>query len=340
LFDDFSGSSLNLALWYLPQGPGTFFGRTQIKPPSFNGQNLRPVVAGGSVTLQLDTYNASALTPGDSFWGHEIRTLQTFSAGTGISIQARMRYLGTPPGGIVGGFFTYAVVGGPIPDEVDIELLTNDLGNQRILTNLYDSQNPSPSGDVANVTVPGLDLTAWNTYEIRWLPDRVQWFVNGTQVRQRLGAVPNDPSEVRLNLWVPGSSFSIAYNGALQPASSAGANQTYQVQIDFVKVETIADADGDGVPDASDNCTLVANPNQLDADADGYGNLCDGDLNNSGTATTADFALLRSVLGQAASASATAAAADMNGSGTVTTADFALLRARLGTAPGPSGLHP
>ena len=56
--------------------------------------------------------------------------------------------------------------------------------------------------------------------------------------------------------------------------------------------------------------------------------------------TTADFGLLRSVLGQPAAANATAAAADMNGSGTVTTADFGLLRARLGTAPGPSGLHP
>ena len=98
------------------------------------------------------------------------------------------------------------------------------------------------------------------------------------------------------------------------------------------------DTDSDSVPDVIDNCKLVANVNQLDANADGYGNICDADLNNSGTVTTADFGLLRSVLGQSASASATAAAADMNGSGTVTTADFGLLRARIGTAPGPSGL--
>jgi hypothetical protein len=78
----------------------------------------------------------------------------------------------------------------------------------------------------------------------------------------------------------------------------------------------------------------------LAADGDGYGNICDADINNSGTVTTADFGLLRSVLGQPASFSPTAAAADMNGSGTVTTADFGLLRARLGTAPGPSFLHP
>ena len=98
------------------------------------------------------------------------------------------------------------------------------------------------------------------------------------------------------------------------------------------------DTDGDGAINVSDTCLLVANPSQLDANHDGYGNFCDADLNNSGFVTTADFGILRSVLGQPVSFSATAAAADMNGSGTVTTADFGLLRARLGTVPGPSGL--
>lgn len=98
----------------------------------------------------------------------------------------------------------------------------------------------------------------------------------------------------------------------------------------------LPDSDLDGVANKYDNCSRSANPTQLDADSDGYGNHCDADLNNSGTVTTADFGLLRSVLGQPASASALAAAADINGSGTVTTADFGLLRARLGTAPGPA----
>jgi hypothetical protein len=100
------------------------------------------------------------------------------------------------------------------------------------------------------------------------------------------------------------------------------------------------DADGDGIVDALDNCTNVPNPAQLDADGDGYGNACDADLNNSGTVTAADFAIMRSVLGQSAGSSPTAAAADLNGSGTVTAADFAILRSYLGKPPGPSGLHP
>jgi hypothetical protein len=99
------------------------------------------------------------------------------------------------------------------------------------------------------------------------------------------------------------------------------------------------DTDGDGVPDALDNCSATGNASQLDSDADQYGNLCDADLNNSGLVTSADFSLLRSVLNQSAGASALAAAADMNGSGLVTSVDFNLLRARLNTAPGPSGWH-
>ena len=42
------------------------------------------------------------------------------------------------------------------------------------------------------------------------------------------------------------------------------------------------DTDGDGVPDASDNCLTVPNapPLDCDTDQDGYGNRCDGDFEN------------------------------------------------------------
>ena len=98
-------------------------------------------------------------------------------------------------------------------------------------------------------------------------------------------------------------------------------------------------SDGDARGDACDNCVLVSNVTQLDANGDGFGNICDADINNSGAVTTADFGLLRSVLGQASSFSARAAAADLNGDGAVGTADFGLLRTRLNTAmAGQSGL--
>jgi hypothetical protein len=52
-------------------------------------------------------------------------------------------------------------------------------------------------------------------------------------------------------------------------------------QADFEEVritvlDTIADLDGDGVPDAVDNCPTVPNPDQSDLDGDGIGDVCDG----------------------------------------------------------------
>lgn len=38
-----------------------------------------------------------------------------------------------------------------------------------------------------------------------------------------------------------------------------------------------ADRDGDGVPDATDNCPDTANPDQADKDSDGAGDACDSD---------------------------------------------------------------
>lgn len=44
-----------------------------------------------------------------------------------------------------------------------------------------------------------------------------------------------------------------------------------------VCVDGVADPDGDGVPNGQDNCDLVPNRDQGDADGDGLGNLCDPD---------------------------------------------------------------
>ena len=43
-----------------------------------------------------------------------------------------------------------------------------------------------------------------------------------------------------------------------------------------------SDDDGDGVPDALDNCPLVQNADQADMDDDGLGNVCDSDVDGDG----------------------------------------------------------
>jgi len=97
-------------------------------------------------------------------------------------------------------------------------------------------------------------------------------------------------------------------------------------------VET--DADDDGVPDSRDNCVNVKNADQRDSDGDGYGDVCDADVNNDGSVNSVDVALMRNAFG-----SSGPSLADLNGDGRVNALDLALLRARFGVHPGPSAWH-
>jgi uncharacterized repeat protein (TIGR03806 family) len=90
------------------------------------------------------------------------------------------------------------------------------------------------------------------------------------------------------------------------------------------------DSDGDGVPDSLDNCTLAPNPDQFDADGDGYGNRCDGDLNNNGVVNAQDTTLFRNRLGTSDPV------ADLNHNGTVNAQDTTIFRGLIGKLPGPA----
>ncbi|MFK8030667.1 MAG: thrombospondin type 3 repeat-containing protein [Gammaproteobacteria bacterium] len=90
------------------------------------------------------------------------------------------------------------------------------------------------------------------------------------------------------------------------------------------------DTDGDGVPDLSDNCLNVANPAQLDFDADLFGNLCDSDFNNDGVVNFLDFSQL------AAAFQTPNPTFDLNGDGIVNFLDLALFVPNFNSTPGPN----
>ncbi|MEL7447880.1 MAG: choice-of-anchor Q domain-containing protein [Pseudomonadota bacterium] len=93
------------------------------------------------------------------------------------------------------------------------------------------------------------------------------------------------------------------------------------------------DTDGDTVPDPMDNCVNVINPDQLDTDADGFGNICDADLDQDCVVNFTDLGLMKSVF------FGTDPDADMNGDGAVNFTDLGLMKAAFFSEPGPSGLE-
>lgn len=90
------------------------------------------------------------------------------------------------------------------------------------------------------------------------------------------------------------------------------------------------DRDGDGVPDNLDNCAVVANPDQRDTNNDGYGNICDADLDNNGTVNIVDLGIFRTRFGTADPD------ADFNGDGRVNIVDLGVFKSYFGNTPGPA----
>jgi len=103
--------------------------------------------------------------------------------------------------------------------------------------------------------------------------------------------------------------------------------------------QLLKDADADGAHDGQDNCINIANSEQIDSDNDGFGNRCDGDMDNNGSTNAFDTPLFRQQIGQP-SVAPTYNIADLNANGYVNAFDIPLFRSLLGSAPGPSGLVP
>jgi hypothetical protein len=103
---------------------------------------------------------------------------------------------------------------------------------------------------------------------------------------------------------------------------------------------TGGDADGDLILDSCDNCVDIANAGATgcDTDNDGYGNMCDGDFDNSTFVTPGDFSVI--FVPDLISGSDSGGGTDMDCGGFVTPGDFSVLFVPqlVQGAPGASGL--
>jgi arylsulfate sulfotransferase len=131
-------------------------------------------------------------------------------------------------------------------------------------------------------------------------------------------------------------------------------NSTYNSILASYRSERIPDlypldTDEDGIADFQDNCVLHANGplipdqggnHQLDTDRDGFGNLCDADLNNDGLTNSLDLGLFRQAFYTNSTQSDYDPDADLNGDGAVNSLDLGIVRALFNQPPGPSASIP
>lgn len=143
-----------------------------------------------------------------------------------------------------------------------------------------------------------------------------------------IAAIPMDASMVPLNLWI--------FHGAEEsfPEDKCAGTGTgvefcnWDVRLSTTGDVTFTDFVTSGDADEGDNCTLVANPDQRDTNGDGFGNICDADLDNSGVVNFGYLALFKAAFLTADPH------ADFDGSGFVNFGDLAIIKAQFLGPPG------
>ena len=144
---------------------------------------------------------------------------------------------------------------------------------------------------------------------------------------------------------VTSSDFSLfvpLYGHPPGPSGLACANAAHPTALCFAR--SLADADGDGVFNGDDSCVQLKNPSQLDSDLDGFGNACDGDLDNDGFVLASDFTVFNQCFSHTVPTPSSlhdpvCAESDMDGSGGVGQPDYSLFLTEFSTTgvPGPTG---
>ncbi len=94
----------------------------------------------------------------------------------------------------------------------------------------------------------------------------------------------------------------------------------------------IVDPDIDGYADNADNCKDTFNPGQQDTDLDGYGNMCDADLDNDGVVGFNDYNFFGNAWGSDDTRPNWNPDADFDSDGVVGFNDYNIFGSRWGTS--------
>jgi len=291
LADEFNAGSLDSNRWSV-QNSSAYIQRTQL------GSN--PVFAQDSdgtkyVQLPLTTFlpNRAPGSPADvTLSGAEFGTKVRYPVGTGLRFEARMRLPQVSQLGLVYAFFLFSSkdnYGGTPPlniDEIDHELLSKAFTVQHPFTWTNDYNNfiiaqPGTAGDsyggspdktsgLAKGLVAGYNPSNWNVYRIDWQSGSIKWYVNDVMIRADTGTrVPDEPLGVRFNVWAakdPATGgWSDAYSATLQPAPGAAQSQTFNLDVDWVHVNTL-----DGKAPAQSAAVVRSAPNSGPIPMAGY----------------------------------------------------------------------
>lgn len=105
--------------------------------------------------------------------------------------------------GAVFGWFTYA----SDTQESDIEILTRDPRNMVDLTN-QPASSSTPGAKSSSSLPNGKNWTEWTDYRLDWFPGVSVWYFDEHMIFRSTNSVPTDPSQMMVNLWSNGGSFS------------------------------------------------------------------------------------------------------------------------------------
>ncbi len=182
--------------------------------------------SGGILSLQLDDDGCSGGCGGLDYASGEYRSNGHYQYGT-----YTVRMKAVAQNGVVSSFFIYTGPSEGNPwDEIDIEITGNN--PTQLQTNYF----TDGVGEHEAYIALGFDASAdFHTYSIEWMPDEINWYVDGVLKHTENGSngtLPSTPGRIMMNLW-PGTDSVNAWLGDFVYTSPL------QAQYDWVSFEPV-----------------------------------------------------------------------------------------------------